>query len=587
MAAPPNSRLQTMLRAAVQSVQWTYSLFWQLCPQQGILTWGDGYYNGAIKTRKTVQAMEVTTEEASLQRSEQLRELYESLSAGETNAQTRRPCAALSPEDLTESEWFYLLCVSFSFHPGVGLPGTAYARRQHLWLTGANEVDSKTFSRAILAKSAHIQTVVCIPVLEGVVELGTTDKIEEDLNFIQHIKSFFIDQHPPMPKPALSEHSTSNPTSSYAVAATVAPNIPNQNDMNVVNIDKVEDKLNSEAEAVRNNSFLPSELMELDTLGEFRVESPGDGSNHLDSFPTEESMALCSAGLEHLQIQLPAASVNPPSENLAQGDSDTHYSQTVSSVLQKNSGWWPDSPSVSHLTDSFQSAFNKWSSGADDYRHHFHVTVADVTSQWLLKYILFSVPYLHATRVKGKGAPAYETSHVMAERRRREKLNERFLVLRSMVPFVTRMDKASILGDTIEYIKQLREKIEILEARDCHAGKRRVREVEVSIIESDALLEVECVHREGLLLDVMSMLRELGVEVITAQSWVKDNGVFVAEMRAKVKENGNGTKASIVEVKKALNQIIPRHEPYTLASTEPYTLASNEPYITLASSDHF
>ena len=32
------------------------------------------------------------------------------------------------------------------------LPGKAYARRQHVWLTGANEVDSKTFSRAILAK---------------------------------------------------------------------------------------------------------------------------------------------------------------------------------------------------------------------------------------------------------------------------------------------------------------------------------------------------------------------------------------------------------------------------------------------------
>lgn len=32
------------------------------------------------------------------------------------------------------------------------VPGKAYARRQHVWLTGANEVDSKTFSRAILAK---------------------------------------------------------------------------------------------------------------------------------------------------------------------------------------------------------------------------------------------------------------------------------------------------------------------------------------------------------------------------------------------------------------------------------------------------
>lgn len=152
MAAPPNSRLQSMLQSAVQSVRWTYSLFWQICPQQGILVWGDGYYNGAIKTRKTVQPMEVSAEEASLQRSQQLRELYESLSAGETNQPARRPCAALSPEDLTESEWFYLMCVSFSFPPGVGLPGKAYAKRHHIWLAGANEVDSKVFSRAILAK---------------------------------------------------------------------------------------------------------------------------------------------------------------------------------------------------------------------------------------------------------------------------------------------------------------------------------------------------------------------------------------------------------------------------------------------------
>ena len=84
------------------------------------MEWGDGYYNGTIKTRKTVQPMEVSTEDVALQRSRQLRELYEALSAGETNPPARRPCAALSPEDLTETEWFYLMCVSFSFPPGLG-----------------------------------------------------------------------------------------------------------------------------------------------------------------------------------------------------------------------------------------------------------------------------------------------------------------------------------------------------------------------------------------------------------------------------------------------------------------------------------
>lgn len=80
--------------------------------------------------------------------------------------------------------------------------------------------------------------------------------------------------------------------------------------------------------------------------------------------------------------------------------------------------------------------------------------------------------------------------------------------------------------------------------------------VQVSIIESDALLELECPHREGLLLDVMQMLREVRIEVIGVQSSL-NNGVFVAELRAKVKENTNGKKVSIVEVKRALNQIIP------------------------------
>ncbi|CAK8571907.1 unnamed protein product [Lathyrus sativus] len=41
MAAPTSeggcNKLQNMLQAAVQSVQWTYSLFWQICPQQLIL----------------------------------------------------------------------------------------------------------------------------------------------------------------------------------------------------------------------------------------------------------------------------------------------------------------------------------------------------------------------------------------------------------------------------------------------------------------------------------------------------------------------------------------------------------------------
>lgn len=86
-----------------------------------VLEWGEGYYNGDIKTRKTVEGVELKVDKIGLQRNEQLRELYKSLLVGEsTDQQSKVPSAALSPEDLTDAEWYYLLCMSFVFNLGEG-----------------------------------------------------------------------------------------------------------------------------------------------------------------------------------------------------------------------------------------------------------------------------------------------------------------------------------------------------------------------------------------------------------------------------------------------------------------------------------
>ncbi|CAH2070747.1 unnamed protein product [Thlaspi arvense] len=496
--------LQGLLKAAVQSVEWTYSLFWQLCPQQRVLLWENGYYNGAIKTRKTTQPAEVTAEEAALERSQQLRELYEALLAGESSSEARA-CTALSPEDLTETEWFYLMCVSFSFPPPSGMPGKAYARRKHVWLCGANEVDSKIFSRAILAK-----TVVCIPMLDGVVELGTTNKVKEDIAFVELIKSFFHNHPKSNPKAALSEHS-----------------INEEHEEDEEQEEEEEEEVEEEmtmSEEIRLGSPDDDDVSNQNLLSDFHVESTHTLDTHMDM------MNLMEEG--------------------------GNYSQTVSTLLMSQpTSLFSDSVSTSSY---IQSSFATWK--ADNFKEHQRVeTKSTSSSQWMLKHIILRVPLLH-DHTKEKRLPREELNHVVAERRRREKLNERFITLRSLVPFVTKMDKVSILGDTINYVNHLRNRVQELETNHHEQKHKRMRSckgktweevVEVSIIESDVLLEMRCEYRDGLLLDILQVLKEHGIETTAVHTAVNERD-FEAEIRAMVR----GKKPSIAEVKRAIHQTI-------------------------------
>lgn len=83
-----------------------------------------------------------------------------------------------------------------------------------------------------------------------------------------------------------------------------------------------------------------------------------------------------------------------------------------------------------------------------------------------------------ATRggTKRKRQPNQVQDHIIAERRRRELLSQMFISLSAIVPGLKKVDKTSVLGEAIKYMKQLQEKVKVLEDV---AAKRTVESVVV------------------------------------------------------------------------------------------------------------
>nr|ART33342.1 dysfunctional tapetum 1 [Tapiscia sinensis] len=70
----------------------------------------------------------------------------------------------------------------------------------------------------------------------------------------------------------------------------------------------------------------------------------------------------------------------------------------------------------------------------------------------------------------------YKSKNLHAERRRRQKLSDRLLALRALVPIITNMNKATIIKDAITYIQELQMNVKVL---------------------SDQLLEMEAYTEQG------------------------------------------------------------------------------------------
>ncbi|XP_031394796.1 transcription factor EGL1 [Punica granatum] len=613
---PENLRKQLSL--AVRSIQWSYAIFWSIsATQPGVLEWGDGYYNGDIKTRKTIQAVEIKADELGLQRSKQLRELYDSLAAGESSPQSKRPSTSLSPEDLSDTEWYYLVCMSFVFDIGEGLPGRTLATGQPIWLCNAPYADSKAFSRSLLAKSASIQTIVCFPFSGGVIELGTTELVVEDLSLIQHVESSFLEMPYSIIGATNADRGIGDKRSEEGL------------DFDTVfgtKLIPVIGELDVTSPNISSSGFDPGHLPE----DPFLIEGTNGMASQVQSwqFVDDEFSnggAHCSMNssdcisqtlVEPVKVVsvLKGEKINDHCDPEDVGpveprSDDLHYQNVLSSLLKSHQQLM--------LGPRFrrgrqESSFSSWKKEGI-----LNLQKPSRTPQRILKKILFEVPRKHGflncpeENAKKNGVSRPESdqigpTHVLSERTEGELISERFYALKSIIPSIGKVDQVTLLDDTIDYLKDLKRRVEELESvreepiglvpksrkksqeafertsDNCDhiksgfskrppGGKRKVRDADemgeleieqregsidnnltVRIKGKGVEMEIRCDWREGVLLEIMEALSDLRLDSQSVQSSNVD-GVLSLKINCKYR---GSTTLSVGIVRQALQRVV-------------------------------
>ncbi|KAI3921314.1 hypothetical protein MKW92_046311 [Papaver armeniacum] len=159
-------------------------------------------------------------------------------------------------------------------------------------------------------------------------------------------------------------------------------------------------------------------------------------------------------------------------------------------------------------------------------------------------------------------SPSYD--HIMAERRRREKPSERFIALSALVPNLTKLDKASVLGDAIKYLKQLEEKVKILEEQTTKktvesvvfVNKRSrltvddditssyfdneyvnsLPEVEVKVSNKNVLIRIHCEKHKGILVKILAEIEKFHLTVVNSNVMVFGDSALDITIHAKLDE---------------------------------------------------
>lgn len=140
--------------------------------------------------------------------------------------------------------------------------------------------------------------------------------------------------------------------------------------------------------------------------------------------------------------------------------------------------------------------------------------------------------------------PSQNQEHVIAERKRREKLNLQFIALSAIIPGLKKTDKASVLGDAVKYVKQLQERVKMLEEQTTKkmvesvvtvkkyqlsddetslsyhdsdsSSNQPLLEIEARVSNKDVLIRIHCQKEKGFAVKILGEVEKLHLTVINS-----------------------------------------------------------------------
>ncbi|KAJ7943214.1 Transcription factor bHLH30-like protein [Quillaja saponaria] len=126
---------------------------------------------------------------------------------------------------------------------------------------------------------------------------------------------------------------------------------------------------------------------------------------------------------------------------------------------------------------------------------------------------------LTAQEIMDAKALAASKSHSEAERRRRERINNHLAKLRSLLPSTTKTDKASLLAEVIQHVKELKRQTSLI--AETSPVPTEIDELTVDASDEDGKFVIKaslcCEDRSDLLPDLIKTLKALHLKTLKAE----------------------------------------------------------------------